>query len=203
MPFFTVAELRQRGKMLSDEVAEDVKDDLLVRPNFPGSPKLRPRMPTRVGQPTQKRGDFTFKTARDGTSIAVRLPLAAAQKIAVKGGEPARDLHVTLVYLGDGDSILPEHLRDLKDRLGAICSHLEPLRGTITGYGRFRKDDDEDVIWCGLDSPDLPELRHKVLQACKDSAVEAEDDHGVTPPITLAYLASARGRAAMAPHLPV
>jgi hypothetical protein len=36
-------------------------------------------------------------------------------------------------------------------------------RGTITGYGRFRKDDDEDVIWCGLDSPDLPELRHKVL----------------------------------------
>src|SRR5260370_36745738 len=151
MPFFTVAELRQRGKMRSDEVAEGVKADLLVKPNFQGSPKLRPRMPTRVGQPTQKRGDFTFKTASDGTMIALRIPLAAAQKIAVKGGEPARDLHVTLVYLGDGDSILPEHLRDLKDRLRAICAHLEPLRGRITGYRRFRKYDAENVIWCGLD----------------------------------------------------
>jgi hypothetical protein len=59
----------------------------------------------------------------------------------------------------------PPSAREIRVLLDIYLAAPTPAapRGTITGYGRFRKDDDEDVIWCGLDSPDLPELRHKVL----------------------------------------
>lgn len=191
-------------KIVDDEIAEDVKDDLLVKPNFPGTPKLKPRLPTRIGQPDRTvKSEIVFKTASDHAMIALRIPLPIAQQIAIPGGEPARDLHVTLVYLGDSTLIPKKHMGELTKRLKAIASEQTPITGRIQGYGRFNPSPDEDVIWVGLDSPDLPELRHKVLQAVLDSAVEPAGDHGFTPHITLAYVEPGEGEDSLPPDLDV
>jgi 2'-5' RNA ligase len=131
-------------------------------------------MPTRVynkPESIERSGNIEiFKVGSDHGMVALRIPLPIARQIAIPGGERPEDLHVSLVYLGDATVITPSHLKDLKDRLDAICSHEQNLKGRIQGYGRFAVDDDQDAIWCDLDAPELPELRHKVLQACRDSA---------------------------------
>jgi 2'-5' RNA ligase len=195
-------------KVVSDEVAEDVKDDLLVKPNFPAAPgqpdpKLKPRLPTRTSSELVSRDCAVSKTANHrGCMVALRVPMTVANVIAMPGGEPASDLHVTLAYLGDADEIEPERVSELIERIKTICAHTPPLEGTISGYGRFRDaggDDQEDpgvaedVLWVGYDSPDLPELRHRVVQACADAALPLAGDHGFTPHITLAYVAAGEG----------
>lgn len=187
----------------NDEQAEDIKDDLLVAPNFPGGPKLKPRVPTRIGtQPIARaEREETWKTASDHAMVAIRIPLPIAQQIAIKGGERAADLHVTLVYLGDVAAIEPKKLDELRMGLKRVAHDTAPLTGRIQGYGRFNPTDDEDVIWVGYDSPDLPDLRHKVLQACRDAAIEPQGDHGFTPHITLAYVEPGEGEDSMPPDL--
>lgn len=198
-------------KILSDEVAEDVKDDLLVAPNFPSAPRLKPRLPTRGPAKRLSPDLVTYEKAADhaGAMVALRIPPFAARQVALPGGEPAEDLHVTLVYLGDAASLEPGAVSRLRDGLAAVAARTPPLSGRISGYGRFRKPAEgdtgeaEDVIWVGLDSADLPELRHAVLRACRDAAVEPQGDHGFTPHVTLAYVEPGEGEDSMPPDVQV
>jgi hypothetical protein len=189
---------------MNDEQAEDIKPDLLAEPNFPGI-RMKPKLPTRVLDApviTTPVGR-AYKTAdHDGAMVAVRIPLVSAKQIAVPGGEPAEDLHVTLVYLGDADQIDSDARKRLHDALARVCAHEGPIEGTVRGYGRFRNGE-EDALWAGFDSPELPELRHKVLQACRDAGVEPAGDHGFTPHITLAYVGNDEGEDAMPPEVDV
>jgi 2'-5' RNA ligase len=174
----------------TDEISTDVKDDLLVAPNFPGV-RLKPRAPAR-GEVVARDGvRHLLKGAdHDGVMVALRLPLRVAEAVALPGGEAPWDLHLTLVYLGSASEVGTERLNELHDRIAAVCSRTEPFAGTISGYGRFRPDGDTDVIWAHLDAPELPALRHAVLQAASDSAVEQAGDHGFTPHVTLGYASS-------------
>jgi len=194
-------------KIRSDEVAEDVKDDLLVTPNFPAAPgqpdpKLKPRLPTRTSSELVTRDCAVSKTANHrGCMVALRVPMSVARVIARPGGEPASDLHVTLAYLGDADAIEPDRVAELIERIKTICAHTPPLDGVVSGYGRFRGDDGQDVIWVGYDSADLPDLRHKVVQAVTDSGLELAGDHGFTPHVTLDYVEPGAGEDLMLPAI--
>lgn len=172
--------------MTNDEVAQDVKDDLLAKPNFPGV-RLKPRMPTRVGQPVDvSRGRALFKGADgNGVMVAIRFP-RQAEWMALPGGEPQADLHLTLAYLGSADEMDPDKLQALHDNLSAVAGRTRPIVGRIQGYGRFTNGD-EDVVWAGFDAPGLDELRHAVLLAVRDAALEPAGDHGWTPHVTLGY----------------
>jgi 2'-5' RNA ligase len=201
----------KRKAVLSDERAEDMKDDLQVAPNFPGIAQ-KPRLPHRTGvadKSAASAGIFAIKNANhSGVMVALRVPLAAAKRIALPKGEAPEDLHVTLAYLGDANVIDPDKRADLVERLKRIAETTEPICGTICGYGRFRNpgptgDDPkdpsvaEDILWVGFDAPDLPELRHRVVQACHDAALPPAGEHGFTPHITLAYVAEGEGEDTM------
>ena len=128
-----------------------------------------------------------FKAANHrGVMVALRVPLAAARNLAIEGGEPPSDLHVTLAYLGDADEMDPDVLQSLHDRLSAIALVTPPVEGAVNGLGRFRGPE-EDVLYASYDAPDLPALRHRVVEAVMEAGAELAGEHGFTPHITIAY----------------
>lgn len=129
---------------------------------------------------------FRSEANHGGVMVALRLPVAAAQALAVPGGESAEDLHLTLAYLGDAEDLDPRRLDDLLARLEALGATTAPFPGRITGYGHFLNDG-TDVLWSHVDAPDLPAFRHKVAQACVDAGLDPDREHGFTPHVTLGY----------------
>ena len=132
---------------------------------------------------------LAFKAANhEGAMVALRIPLEAGREIAVEDGEPVEDLHLTLAYLGDAAEIGPEAKQRLYDAIDAVAAVTPPLEGQISGYGRFRENEDgEEVAYASFDAADLPALRHRVVEACEGAGVPLAGDHGFTPHITLGY----------------
>jgi 2'-5' RNA ligase len=168
-----------------DEVT-DVHPSLLEAPNFPGV-RLKPRLPPRGEAVARDGTHHLFKGANhDGVMVAIRLPHKVAEAVALPGGEDPSDLHLTLLYLGDASDYTTEQLNGLHDRVKAVCELTVPFSGVLTGYGRFDTGED-DVAWMGFDSPYLSELRHAVLQAAREEALEPAGDHGFTPHVSLGF----------------
>mgnify|MGYP006316942405 CR=1 FL=1 len=129
----------------------------------------------------------------DPTGVAVVLPLPQdiAAELAVDGGLPADDLHLTIGMIGQRadmtDVQLAEALLAVRDA-GICCA---PLNATIGGIGRFMASpgsDAKDVVYLSVDSPALIELRDEVEDALEARGLELMADHGFTPHITLAYI---------------
>ena len=129
----------------------------------------------------------------DPTGVAVVLPLPQelAQALALAGGLPAEDLHLTIGMIGRRDEMtdvqLAEALLAVRDA-GICCA---PITATIGGIGRFMASDGsdaKDVVYLSVDSPALLELRDEVEDALEARGLELQTDHGFTPHITLAYI---------------
>ena len=129
----------------------------------------------------------------DPTGVAVVLPLPQelAQALALAGGLPAEDLHLTIGMIGRRDEMtdvqLAEALLAVRDA-GICCA---PITATIGGIGRFMASngsDAKDVVYLSVDSPALLELRDEVEDALEARGLELQTDHGFTPHITLAYI---------------
>lgn len=129
----------------------------------------------------------------DPTGVAVVLPLPQelAATLALEGGLPAEDLHLTIGMIGRRDEMtdvqLAEALLAVRDA-GICCA---PITATIGGIGRFMASngsDAKDVVYLSVDSPALLELRDEVEDALEARGLELQTDHGFTPHITLAYI---------------
>lgn len=171
----------------------DRRTDELALANLPKRLRVKPNFPTIAKAEGYALTDdhvlYLRKVANhDGCMVALRVPFDVARTLALSapGAEPAEDLHLTLAYFGDAADWPPEVLARAHDALGALAQNTPPLAGTISGYGRFLNGD-EDVLYLSFDSPDLPALRHAVVQVCTDAGLVLAGDHGFTPHITLAY----------------
>jgi len=125
-----------------------------------------------------------------GVIVALVPPPDVATRLALPGGLPPDQLHMTLFSLGDDlDPItFAEALLAIRD--AAAC--LPPLIGTISGIGRFSAaavGSDQDVIYASFDSPDLEDFAERIEDCLEAAGIECEDDHGFQPHITLAYVA--------------
>lgn len=64
---------------------------------------------------------------------------------AVSGGDDPADLHVTLVYLGDDVTKLPDEIvAALQGRVAAMAANWAPITSRITGYAVWNPDGGED-----------------------------------------------------------
>jgi len=189
----------QRGEARKFDRTTDERSVDWPPPRFGRQPgesprvRLKPRLPLRRSAADAAHGVdgsvYLYKGAdHGGVMVAVRLPLAVAGRVALPGGEAPEDLHCTLAYLGDVDVVDPDKLQALHDNLAAVAGRTPPFLGRVRGYGRFTNGDD-DVVWAGLDAPDLAELRHAALGAARDAGLEPAGDHGFTPHVTLGYAA--------------
>jgi 2'-5' RNA ligase len=127
-----------------------------------------------------------------GAMIALFVPKNTAKKIAVSGGLPPEELHVTLAYLGEANQI--------KD-VGAIQRHLEkfanshaPIKVKVGGIGKFSQvgEDGKQAFYLSVDSPELPDFRQSVMDGL-NGIVDIPQEHGFTPHMTLKYV-PANGR---------
>jgi len=131
-----------------------------------------------------------------GMMLALMLDDATAQRLAIVGGEPASELHITLAYLGDMDDpetdgrYQPDTMREPMVRIvSAIASTASPLAGRVAGIGRFAPaETDTTPVLALVDVPGLAEFRAELVAALDQAGYFIADNHGYTPHITLAYI---------------
>lgn len=120
----------------------------------------------------------------DGTMLALFLPLALAAELAVPGGLPTTEMHVTVAYTGHTDEVDPDAL--LAAALDVI--RRPALNAVVSGHARFTGTGDGDALVALVDSPALERLRRDVVDALTAHEVALPSDHGYCAHTTLAYL---------------
>ncbi|MGW0486177.1 2'-5' RNA ligase family protein [Nonomuraea sp. NPDC003214] len=134
-----------------------------------------------------------------GTMIALMIPPAIAQQLAVDGGLPPEELHITLAYLGKG--VDEATLDAARTAVAAVAASGVPLRGTLGGLGAFPAGEDGTPVFVPVDVPGLEVLRQRLVDALTAAGVFYAADHGYTPHVTLRY--AAEGDALPEPVAPV
>lgn len=119
-----------------------------------------------------------------GAMVALYPEPTVARRLAQDGGEPVRELHVTLAFLGKAKD-LADHDR-LKQVVEGIAASTPPLTGEVSGIGLFTAGP-EPVTYASVDMPGLPAMRERLVAALKGGGWPAANDHGFTPHMTLAY----------------
>lgn len=126
--------------------------------------------------------------------VALVPPPDVAANLALPGGDPPENLHLTLFHLGETDELGPFVVAEVLLAVRDVAARLAPITGTISGLGRFTAatvDSGQDVLYASLDSSDLEDLCACVEDALEAAGIEVDDaaDHGFTPHITLAHVA--------------
>lgn len=141
------------------------------------------------------RGSQEVASPHTGMMLALLLDAETAAQLALPGGEPANDLHITLAYLGDiedkdfSDGRYRPHTEPVMIQrvLKAVTSAAAPLVGKVGGVGCFSTPMQMPVI-ATVDVPGLAELRHELVTALDQANYYVAYDHGYTPHITLDYV---------------
>jgi len=126
-----------------------------------------------------------------GLLVALWLSGETAAQLAIPGGEPAKELHVTLCYCGDTTEMDDLTLFRAVAAVDRSVSYSAPLVGKIAGYGRFNASetsDGRDVFYAAVDIPALAELRQGIANELTWAGCPPRATHGFTPHCTLAYL---------------
>lgn len=125
-----------------------------------------------------------------GVMVAWMLPRHVAEMIAVPGGEPLQDLHLTLAYLGDASAMSADDSRKLVGIVGEVCNRHLQIIGALNGFGRFTGKPDSDVepLWVGVNLPGLLTLQADLAEALKASGLPLATDYDYHPHITVAYV---------------
>lgn len=129
-------------------------------------------------------------TEPTGVIVGWFLPEWTADTLALPGGEPASDLHVTLAYLGDAADMDPEVQRKLIGVTSEVAQRHTELEGQLRGIGRFTNGEDTDPFWVGVNIPGLGALREDLVSSLKTAGIALQGlgaDNWV-PHVTVAYL---------------
>lgn len=133
------------------------------------------------------------------------LDAETAASLAIPGDNmsPAEELHITLLMAGDL-TLLQAAQFVMAASMAARNS--PPLSGRVGGQGRFWDPAGEgmDVIYAAPDVPDLEDLQGCLAMCVEDMyGVEASDNHGWTPHITLGYVESGVEFTTLVPAVPL
>jgi 2'-5' RNA ligase/phage major head subunit gpT-like protein len=121
------------------------------------------------------------------TMVALDLPDDVAASLAVPGGLPANELHVTLAYLGQ--DLTDDQVAAVAKVVATVAAGSGPLTGTVGGLGRFPAGADGTPVWVPVDVPGLAELRDDLVDQLAAAGLPVDQAHGFTPHMTLTYLA--------------
>lgn len=119
-----------------------------------------------------------------GCMVALYPRSSVAGRIAVDGGEPPAELHVTLAYLGEASGL---DLERLKAVVAGVAEGAVPLTGEISGIGVFTANPEAAVTYASVDVPALAGFRQRLFDALVDASFPVATSHGYTPHMTLAY----------------
>ena len=110
-----------------------------------------------------------------------------AGRLAVPGGLPAGELHITLAYLGK--TLTAEQREQVAAITTAVAAAHPPLAGQVGGLGQFPAGEDGIPVFAPVDVPGLVELRTQLVEQLLAAGLPVATSHGYTPHMTLTYLA--------------
>lgn len=122
---------------------------------------------------------------KTGVMVAFEPPADLAEALAVDGGLPPEDLHVTLAYLGKTSDVDHDVLREVVE---GFAGESMDVTARVSGVARFTGGDDGDVVVALVESAELDDFRADLVDALTDAGLSVSRDHGFTPHITLTYL---------------
>lgn len=126
-----------------------------------------------------------------GLLIAVWLEPELAATLAIEGGEPPEQLHLTICYCGDANAMTDVQVARAIAAVSETAMMWGPLSGQIAGVGRFNateSSDGKDVLYANVDVPGLAEMRSHLASSLDWAGAPPLRNHGYTPHITLAYM---------------
>lgn len=125
-----------------------------------------------------------------GAMIALVPTAADAQRLAVDGGEPVDQLHLTLAYLGDAANMDPQRRQEITAAVMGGFAGLPPVTADAFAVSVFNPDGDpgDTCIVLGLSGGCLDDLREMVLDALAGTSLMLPEQHSpFIPHITLTY----------------
>lgn len=131
-----------------------------------------------------------------GAMIALIPAVEDAARLAVDGGEPAEQLHVTLAYLGDAVDLSAADRQDLIDAVSSAVNGSPLVLGNVFALSVFNPGDaagedgrDRDTcLVLGVGGDDLDGIHTLVHDALADADVSTPAQHAPwVPHITLEY----------------
>lgn len=130
-----------------------------------------------------------FIDVPDGVMVAFYPSPVLARRLAIDGGEPPEDLHITLALPGK----LSELTRQLRRRLPVIVRGFamisRPLSGTINGLTEFQAHNGKKPVVYLIDVPGLSGWRQRLVEILALNGYTVANDHGFVPHMTLKYAA--------------
>jgi hypothetical protein len=93
--------------------------------------------------------------------IALMTTAADAKRLALPGGEPAAELHCTLLFLGDDGAAWPPEVRDaMESAARELAAGLELVQAKIFGVAHWNGNGDKPSwVWSVGDTPDSKATR--------------------------------------------
>jgi 2'-5' RNA ligase len=127
--------------------------------------------------------DWTKVFRPQGCIIAIPIPESIAHSLAMAGGEPPSDLHVTVVYLEDGFDF------DIVSAVvTSLASSFEAFKLGNNGLGRFGFEY-HDVLYYDVSCPEIFELHDKVKYYLSLAGVQVSEKYPTyRPHCTLMYI---------------
>ncbi|HUV09669.1 MAG TPA: 2'-5' RNA ligase family protein [Acidimicrobiia bacterium] len=138
------------------------------------------------------RGKWITQVSRfaqdNSDSVVVTVEPLPSEKslLAVPGGEPAENLHVTLAFLVGGVSELGDAGRQaISAALATIANETAPFLGEVAGIGWFK--DPGTITLALIDAEGLSALRTSIADALAEAGYPLDTTHDFVPHLTLAY----------------
>lgn len=128
-----------------------------------------------------------FIAVPDGVMIAFYPPAALARQLAIDGGEPPNELHVTLALPGKLSELTDVQRERLPDIVRGFALINRPLEGSFSGVTTFPAHDGVKPIVLLVDVPGLPAWRQRLVEILALNGYTVANDHGFTPHLTLQY----------------
>src|SRR5580765_4695722 len=123
-----------------------------------------------------------------GIMVGFFLKPDEAKQLAIPGGEPIEQLHCTLTFHGDKESI--DDIDRLQRVIADYAASAPTLRGATSGVGHFTSSEWSDgliPVIALVNVPGLSDFRRNLVSVLEDAGYQAASNFEYSPHITLKY----------------
>lgn len=175
------------------ELAKSITDDIFMEGFMEGLKQAEESgwdAVTIEAMPTPDGGYDVTVSEPAGIIVGWFLSPYEAETLAIPGGEPASDLHITLGYFGDASAMSADQQRTLIGVTSEVAQRHTEFEGVLQGVGRFSNGQETDPFWVGANIPGLTALRDDLISSLTTAGINTTGfgADSFVPHITVAYL---------------
>jgi 2'-5' RNA ligase len=111
------------------------------------------------------------------------------ENLALDEGESAKQLHVTLAYLGETSEYSEQLVGNLHEIVASWAEGQSKFTATVQGVGTFlpAEEDGQHVLWASIGAPGLHRVHTSLVDYLKGHGYDPRENHGFVAHLTLAY----------------